>query len=72
MKRESRDALITWRGFGNTNKKRIQKVKEIEETDKWKEKGEKKRRKKKINRVFLAKLYEISPNLLISHFLYTS
>ena len=27
MKRESRDALITWRGFGNTNKKRIQKVK---------------------------------------------
>ena len=47
MKRESRDALITWRGFGNTNKKRIQKVKEIVETDKWKEKGEKKRRKKK-------------------------
>ena len=32
----------------------------------------KKRRKKKINRVFLAKLYEISPDLQISHFLYTS
>ena len=39
--------IITWRGFGNTNKKGIQKLKERVEPDKRKEKGEKEERRKK-------------------------
>ena len=34
------------KAFGSTNKKRIQKVKEIVETDKWKEKGKKEERRR--------------------------
>ena len=37
--------VITWRDLGNTNKKRIQKLKERVEPDKIKEKGEKEERR---------------------------
>ena len=39
--------VITWRGFGNTNKKRIQKLKEIGDRQKKRERRKRRKKKKK-------------------------